>query len=135
MRRAPVSSAEPPPRLPSGNPCLPTPAAYEELLTSRASSEAITIVRYGAPWCRSCRTFGSDLQALALDRHPTDFVHEMSLVRDGKAAGERLFKHFKDRLQGAPMPFFEVYRGAELIDRLDGRALGLISAASTVAGS
>ena len=83
--------------MPSGNPCLPTPAAYETLLTSRASSEAITIVRYGAPWCRSCRTFGSELQALALDRHPTGFVHEMSLVRDGKAAGERLFKHFKER--------------------------------------
>ena len=39
----------------SGNLLLPTPAAYEELLASRAEPGLITIVRYGAPWCHSCR--------------------------------------------------------------------------------
>ena len=39
----------------SGNLLLPTPAAYEELLASRAEPGVITIVRYGAPWCHSCR--------------------------------------------------------------------------------
>ena len=39
----------------SGNLLLPTPAAYEELLATRAEPGLITIVRYGAPWCHSCR--------------------------------------------------------------------------------
>ena len=45
----------------SGNLLLPTPAAYEELLASRAEPGVITILRYGAPWCHSCRRIGRQL--------------------------------------------------------------------------
>ena len=73
----------------SGNPLLPTPAAYEELLSSQAGLDSVTIVRYGAPWCRSCRTIGPRLQALAAERWPSASFYELSLLRNGKAAGER----------------------------------------------
>ena len=46
----------------SGNLLLPTPAAYEELLASRAEEGVVTILRYGAPWCHSCRRIGQQLQ-------------------------------------------------------------------------
>eukprot|EP00964_Phaeocystis_antarctica_P066522 scaffold40219_cov69-Phaeocystis_antarctica.AAC.2 len=45
----------------SGNLLLPTPAAYEELLASRAEDGVVTILRYGAPWCHSCRRSGQQL--------------------------------------------------------------------------
>ena len=50
----------------SGNLLLPTPAAYEELLASRAEPGLITIVRYGAPWCHSCRRIGPQTLPLPL---------------------------------------------------------------------
>jgi len=45
----------------SGNLLLPTPAAYDELLASRSEDGIVTILRYGAPWCHSCRRIGRQL--------------------------------------------------------------------------
>ena len=109
----------------SGNVLLPTPAAYEELLR-KASPEEVIIVRYGAPWCRSCRTIGPPLQELAAERWPQANFYELSLVRNGKAAGERMYRHYKAR-GVRTMPLLEVFAGSELVDRLDADALSLRS--------
>ena len=122
------SEASPPLQLlPSGNVQLQTPAAYEELRAQMSAQGAeVTIVRYGAPWCRSCSTIGPQLQALAVERWPEATFYELSLVRNGKAAGERMFRHYKAR-GVVSMPFFEVFVGAELVDTLDARTLELRS--------
>lgn len=109
----------------TGNLLLPTPAVYEELLREAAPTD-VTVVRYGAPWCRSCRTIGPELQALAAARWPTVTFYEMSLVRDGKAAGERMYRHYKAR-RVSTMPLLEVFVGSELVERLDASALNLRS--------
>jgi len=110
---------------PSGNTLLPTPNAYQQLL-QRAYPEDVTIVRYGAPWCRSCRTIGPSLQEYAAERYPTGRFYELSLVRNGKAAGERMYRHYKSR-GCTSMPFFEVFKGSELVETLDARCLDLRS--------
>ena len=109
----------------TGNLLLPTPAVYEELLREAAPSD-VTVVRYGAPWCRSCRTIGPELQALAAARWAAATFYEMSLVRDGKAAGERMYRHYKAR-RVSTMPLLEVFVGSELVERLDASALDLRS--------
>ena len=62
----------------SGNLLLPTPAAYEELLASRAEAGVVTVLRYGAPWCHSCRRIGPQLQELAAERWPAAGFYELS---------------------------------------------------------
>ena len=84
------------------------------------------MVRYGAPWCHSCRRIGPELQELAVERWPGAAVYELSLVRNGKAAGERMFKHYKAR-KVSSMPLLEVFRGDELVERLDASTLSLES--------
>ena len=110
----------------SGNPLLPTPAAYEELLASRAEPGVVTVVRYGAPWCHSCRRIGPALQELAAERYPGADFYELSLVRNGKAAGERMHRHYKAR-GVRTMPFLEVFDGAELVAQMDASELSLRS--------
>jgi thiol-disulfide isomerase/thioredoxin len=68
----------------TGNILLTTPKVYEELL-STAPDNAVSIVRYGAPWCRSCRTIGPDLQEFAATRWPAATFYQIELVRNGKA--------------------------------------------------
>ena len=88
----------------------------------RSSRDAVTIVRWGAPWCRSCRTIGPDLQEFVASRWPAGKIWQVELVRDGKAAGERMYKHYKAR-GVREMPLFEVFVGSELVERLDARTL------------
>ena len=61
-----------------------------------------------------------------MERWPEATFYELSLVRNGKAAGERMFRHYKAR-GVVSMPFFEVFVGAELVDTLDARTLELRS--------
>ena len=110
---------------PNGNRLIPTPGAYQQLL-ERALPEEVTIVRYGAPWCRSCRTIGPSLQEFVGARYPTGLVYELSLVRNGKAAGERMYRHYKAR-GCSSMPFFEVFKGSQLLEALDAKCLDLQS--------
>jgi hypothetical protein len=80
------------PRSPeTGNRLLATPAAYDQLLQV-AAPDKVNVIRYGAPWCRSCRTIGPSLQEFIIDRWPSASVYELSLVRNGKAAGERMYR-------------------------------------------
>mmetsp|Transcript_15619 Transcript_15619/g.31554 ORF Transcript_15619/g.31554 Transcript_15619/m.31554 type:complete len:88 (+) Transcript_15619:446-709(+) len=83
-------------------------------------------MRYGAPWCHSCRRIGPQLQALAAERWPAAEFYELSLVRNGKAAGERMNRHYKAR-GVRTLPYFEVFDGANIIDRLDASTLSLNS--------
>ena len=98
---------------------LPTPAAYVAMLGKAQQSEStISIIKYGAPWCRSCRALnvpGSRLDMLVAERWPTARLYSMELVRNGKAAGERMFAHYKAR-NITRLPQVEVYRGSELVE-------------------
>ena len=48
------------------------------------------------------------------------------LVRNGKAAGERMNRHYKAR-GVRTLPYFEVYDGANIVDQLDASTLSLKS--------
>ena len=109
----------------SGNTLLPTPSAYE-LVLAEAGADTVSAVRYGAPWCSSCRTMGPDLQALVAAVWPNATFYELQLVRDGKAAGERMNRHYKRR-GVRTMPFIEVFVGSSLVQCFDARKLNLQS--------
>ena len=66
---------------------LESPAAYEALI-SEAGNDSISVIKYVAPWCRTCRAAGPKLDAAAR-RWPGARFYSLDLVRNGKAAGER----------------------------------------------
>ena len=66
----------------AGNPLIETPAAYDAIRQQMAADDVL-IVRYGAPWCRSCRTIGPTLQAYAAERWPNASfdLHSKALLK------------------------------------------------------
>ena len=100
---------------------LSTPAEFNEAIAT-ASSDCISVVKYQAPWCRTCRAT-SPLLDRALDRVAERLpnrtgnvrLYSLELVRNGKAAGERMNNFFKSR-NITEMPYVELYMGRELID-------------------
>ena len=72
------------------------------------------------------QTCSHALQVLAAERWPGAAFYELSLVRNGKAAGERMHRHYKAR-GVRTMPFLEVFDGGELVDQLDASTLSLRS--------
>ena len=104
---------------------LPTPAAFEAALAEASSDNSISLIKFGAPYCRSCRALdvpGSRLDAIVTERYPSAGLFALELVRNGKAAGERMFKHYKAH-GVTSLPHVEVYRGAELIETIPSSAL------------
>ena len=101
---------------------LDSPANITALLTS-AGEDTVSVVKYQAPWCRTCRALAPRLDK-ALDRVARRWpnsspaaarLYSLELVRNGRAAGERMNKYFKSR-NATELPFIEVYRGDQLID-------------------
>ena len=75
---------------------LPTPAAYNELLARKAGeADAVSVIRFSSPFCRACREPSPLLERL--DAPEDVSVYSVELVRDGKAAGKRMLKFFKER--------------------------------------
>ena len=104
---------------------LATPAAFEARLAEAASDGSLSLVKFGAPYCRSCRALdvpGSKLDAIVAERYPSAELFALELVRNGKAAGERMFKHYKAHGVKS-LPHVEVYRGSELIETIPSSAL------------
>ena len=101
---------------------LDGPANITALLTS-AGEDTVSVVKYQAPWCRTCRALAPRLDK-ALDRVARRWpdsspaaarLYSLELVRNGRAAGERMNKYFKSR-NATELPYIEVYRGDQLID-------------------
>ena len=103
---------------------LQTPAEYEEMLLN-VDVNAISIIKYGSPYCRSCKK-PSPLLESYMEAWPDATVYSMQLIRDGKAAGKRMLRFFKER-QVLVMPYLEVYRGSECIKAGSDRELALES--------
>ena len=92
---------------------LATPAEYEELLAG-AAAEEVSVIKFQAPWCRTCRATAPLLDRKAR-KYPNASFYSIDLVRDGKAAGERMNKFFQAH-NATKMPYIEVHVGGKLID-------------------
>ena len=100
---------------------LPTPAAYAELLAA-AGPDDVSIIRFGSPFCRTCRE-PSQLVDQLLDQYgSTASLYSIELVQDGKAAGRRMLKLFKER-EVTAIPYLEVHRGDQCIHACVDKAL------------
>ena len=103
-----------PPPIPSRQfKALASPDEYESLL-EKASPNDISIIKFQAPWCRTCRAAAPLLDRKA-KKYPNANFFSIDLVRDGKAAGERMNRFFQSR-NATKMPYIEVYCGSSLID-------------------
>ena len=92
---------------------LASPAEYEELLAG-AAAEEVSVIKFQAPWCRTCRATAPLLDRKAR-KYPNASFYSIDLVRDGKAAGERMNKFFQAH-NATKMPYIEVHVGGKLID-------------------
>lgn len=93
---------------------LGTPANYTEVLSS-TPSDAYSVIKWQAPYCRSCKEPSPTLDRLRDELGPEASYYSMDLIRDGKAAGKRMAKFFKER-NVTVMPYIEVYRGSVCIE-------------------
>ena len=94
---------------------LATPDDYAELLAT-ASDDSISVVRFAAPWCRTCLAARPKLDAVA-KRWPDASFYSFELVRNGKRAGERMNRFFKER-NATELPYVEVYVGSKRVEAL-----------------
>ena len=92
---------------------LGSPQNYTELVEN-AAKDTVSVIKFQAPYCRTCRGV-SPLLDRVCKQHPEAKYYSMDLARDGKAAGERMNKFFKER-QIKQMPYIEVFYGKELVD-------------------
>ena len=65
---------------------LATPADYAATLAA-ASNRTVSVVRFAAPWCRTCLAARPKLDAVARRWPDADF-YSLELVRNGKRAGD-----------------------------------------------
>jgi len=92
---------------------LTSPSNLTAVLEAVADDE-VTVVKYQAPWCRTCRAMAPVLDKQAKKYGDLNY-YSLECYRNGKAAGERMHKFFVERGAKA-LPFVEVYRGSELIE-------------------
>lgn len=78
---------------------LNTPANYTEMLAN-AAPDAYSVIKWQAPYCRSCKQPSSLMDQLA-DELPSATFYSMDLIQDGKAAGKRMLKFFKVRVESS----------------------------------
>lgn len=92
---------------------LGSPANFTALLDD-AAPDSVSVIKFQAPYCRTCRASSPLLDRVA-KQYPQARFYSMDLVRNGKAAGERMNRFFKER--GVKlMPYIEIYYGSECID-------------------
>ena len=113
LRHAPIALKGPPPIKSAIFVPLGSPQNYTELLEN-AEDNSVSVIKFQAPYCRTCRAT-SPLLDRVCKQHPEARFYSMDLARDGKAAGERMNKFFKER-QIKQMPYIEVFYGKELVD-------------------
>ena len=112
-RRCAIALKGPPPIVSRYFESLLTPAQFEELL-EKAPSDAVSIIKFQATYCRTCRATAPLLDRVA-KKYPTAKFYDLTLARDGKAAGERMYRFFKSR-GIKEMPYIEVYAGSERVE-------------------
>ena len=93
---------------------LGTPANYTSTLAAKRPEE-YSVIKWQAPYCRSCKKPSKLLERHASELPETTQFYSMDLLMDRKAAGRRMAQFFRQR-QVTVIAFFEVYRGDELIE-------------------
>ena len=112
-RCAPVGCKGPPPIQSQFFRPLGSPANFTALIDG-AAPDSVSVIKFQAPYCRTCRASSPLLDRVA-KQYPQARYYSMDLVRNGKAAGERMNRFFKER--GVKlMPYIEIYYGSECID-------------------
>ena len=83
---------------------LDTPADFNSLISS-VPNNSVSVIKFQAPWCRTCRASAPLLDRTA-KKWPDASYYSMELVRNGKAAGERMNRFFKSKniTQVRPVP-------------------------------
>ena len=90
---SPVAGVKGPPPIPSRRfSPLSSPDNFTATLKS-ARRDQITVVKFQAPWCRTCRAMAPKLDSIA-KKFPTASYYSIESIRNGKAAGERMHKFF-----------------------------------------
>ena len=92
-RCAPIAGVKGPPPIPSRR---FSPLSSLDNFTATLKSarrNQITVVKFQAPWCRTCRAMAPKLDSIA-KKFPTATYYSIESIRNGKAAGERMHKFF-----------------------------------------
>ena len=92
---------------------LGSPSNYSALLDN-AAPDTVSVIKFQAGYCRTCRASSPLLDRVA-KQYPDANYFSMDLYRDGKAAGERMNRFFKEK-KVKLMPYVEIYVGNEMID-------------------
>jgi hypothetical protein len=99
---------------------LRSPDEYRELLAA-AASDAITVVKFEADYCRTCRAAAPKLRYQVnrfAERNPQAQFFAMELRRkDSTAAREAMVECFKLR-NATQLPYVEIFVGSELVETL-----------------
>ena len=87
---------------------LPSPAALGAILDD-ASVDGISVVKYTAPWCRTCRAAEAKLGFIA-KQHPTASFYELTVDKDGPVRDDLKAREITQ------LPYVEVYVGRDLVE-------------------
>ena len=89
----PQAGVRGPPPIPSRQfEALSSPDNFGDTI-QKARRNQITVVKFQAPWCRTCRAMAPKLDSVA-KRYPSAKYYSIESIRNGKAAGERMHKFF-----------------------------------------
>ncbi|KAL1511643.1 hypothetical protein AB1Y20_004935 [Prymnesium parvum] len=113
LARSPTPAARLPP-IPSRyfSP-LSSPSHFHSII-SAANPLQVSVVKFHAPHCRTCRAIAPKLDAIAAS-FPSAAYFSLECARDGKAEGERMHRFFVSR-NATTLPYVEVYRGDQLVE-------------------
>ena len=108
------------PTAPLGFQTLASPSEYEELLAT-AASDAITVVKFEADYCRTCRAAAPKLRYRVnrfAEQNPQARFYSMELKKKTTAAErEAMAEYFKLR-NATKLPYVEIFVGSDLVDTL-----------------
>lgn len=91
---------------------LESPKNYTDIVEGSAA-DTVSIIKFQAPFCRTCRATSPLLDRVA-KQYPDAQYYSMNLVRNGKAAGEKMNRFFREK--GVKlMPYIEIYVGSECV--------------------
>jgi thiol-disulfide isomerase/thioredoxin len=92
---------------------LGSPVNYTAL-TEHADEDTVSVFKFQAPYCRTCRASSPLLDRVA-KQFPQAKYYSLDLMRDGKATGERMNRFFKEK--GVKLlPYIEIYVGSTCVD-------------------
>ena len=93
---------------------LPDPSAYEELIAG-LGDDAVSVIKFQAPWCRTCHMAKPKLN-YAAKQYPRARFYSVTLDRK-RSDSDQMYELYQ-RLNVTEMPYIEVFCGATRVDTL-----------------